>query len=230
MVSRTVRVTTPSTAMFTGRRFEPSMSRRCRDGLRPTSPQHAAGMRIDPPPSLACAIGTTPAATRAAAPPEEPPGVRSRAHGFLHGPKRRGSVVAVSPNSGVALLPRLTSPAASRARTIGSLRRETYSPELADPQAVRTPRIWARSFTKVGTPARGPVAFGAASRARSKVFVTMAFSGATASARAHAASTTSAAETSPRRMRSRVSTASHSASSHRPVRMRRHGIGFRSAG
>ncbi len=42
-------------------------------GLRPKSPQFAAGMRIEPPPSLACAAGTMPAATAAAAPPEEPP-------------------------------------------------------------------------------------------------------------------------------------------------------------
>ena len=34
-------------------------------------------MRIEPPPSLAWAIGTMPAATAAALPPDEPPGVRS---------------------------------------------------------------------------------------------------------------------------------------------------------
>ena len=41
-------------------------------------PQHDAGMRIDPPPSLAWAAGTIPPATAADAPPEEPPGVRVR--------------------------------------------------------------------------------------------------------------------------------------------------------
>src|SRR6516162_7640534 len=46
---------------------------RARVGLRPTRPQHDAGMRIEPPPSLACASGTMPAATAAADPPEEPP-------------------------------------------------------------------------------------------------------------------------------------------------------------
>ena len=40
---------------------------RPRWGLRPTRPQHAAGMRVEPPPSLACAIGTMPDATAAAA-------------------------------------------------------------------------------------------------------------------------------------------------------------------
>ena len=48
-------------------------------------------MRIEPPPSLPCATGTMPAATAAAAPPEEPPGVRSRSHGLRVGPNRRAS-------------------------------------------------------------------------------------------------------------------------------------------
>lgn len=42
--------------------------------LRPNNPQHDDGMRIDPPPSLADAIGTSPAATAAAEPPLDPPG------------------------------------------------------------------------------------------------------------------------------------------------------------
>jgi len=46
---------------------------RPRDGLRPTRPVAAAGMRIDPPPSLPGATGRRPAATAAAAPPLEPP-------------------------------------------------------------------------------------------------------------------------------------------------------------
>ena len=44
---------------------------RPRLGLSPTRPQHDAGMRIDPPPSLAWASGTMPLATAAAEPPLE---------------------------------------------------------------------------------------------------------------------------------------------------------------
>ena len=44
-------------------------------------------MRIEPPPSLPWASGTMPAATAAAAPPEEPPGVRSVSHGLRVGPE-----------------------------------------------------------------------------------------------------------------------------------------------
>ena len=42
-------------------------------GLSPTRPHSLAGTRIEPPPSLACATGTIPAATAAADPPDEPP-------------------------------------------------------------------------------------------------------------------------------------------------------------
>src|SRR5579875_602646 len=48
---------------------------RPRDGLRPTRPQHDAGIRIDPPPSVPAAIGAIPAATLTAAPPLDPPAV-----------------------------------------------------------------------------------------------------------------------------------------------------------
>jgi len=41
--------------------------------LEPEDAATEAGMRIDPPPSLACAIGTIPAATAAAEPPLDPP-------------------------------------------------------------------------------------------------------------------------------------------------------------
>jgi hypothetical protein len=50
-------------------------SRRPRDAFRPNSPQWEAGMRIEPPPSVPYASGTIPAATHAAEPPLEPPGL-----------------------------------------------------------------------------------------------------------------------------------------------------------
>ena len=76
-VSRTLRDTTPWTAApcidspVTGPEGVSP-----RPGLSPTRPQHAAGTRIDPPPSLAPAHGTMPAATAAADPPDDPPGDR----------------------------------------------------------------------------------------------------------------------------------------------------------
>src|SRR5215831_17557484 len=45
-----------------------------------------AGMRVDPPPSFACAAGAMPLATAVAAPPDDPPGLYARFHGFFVGP------------------------------------------------------------------------------------------------------------------------------------------------
>jgi len=59
----------------------------------------------------------SPAASAAAPPPLEPPGVRSSAHGLRVGPKRRDSVVGRIPISGKAVLPTITNPAARSLRT-----------------------------------------------------------------------------------------------------------------
>ena len=52
-------------------------------GLSPASPQNAAGIRIEPPPSVAVAMAVMPAASAAAEPPLEPPGDQSVPQGFL---------------------------------------------------------------------------------------------------------------------------------------------------
>src|SRR5579884_4512932 len=52
-------------------------------GLIPTSPHKDAGIRIEPSPSFPCAIGTRAALTAVALPPDEPPAVVWRFHGFL---------------------------------------------------------------------------------------------------------------------------------------------------
>ncbi len=65
---------------------------RPRVGLSPTSPQHEAGMRMEPPPSDPGATGTSPAATAAAAPPLDPPAVRVGSHGVTAGGATSGSV------------------------------------------------------------------------------------------------------------------------------------------
>ena len=79
-------------------------------GFNPINPQDAAGILIDPPPSLACAKGTILAATPEAAPPEDPPVVKFVSQGFLVGPNSSGSVVIINPYSGVADLPHINAP------------------------------------------------------------------------------------------------------------------------
>ena len=51
------------------------------DGFSPKLPVKLAGMRIEPPPSLAVTSGQTQPASAAAEPPLDPPGVRARSHG-----------------------------------------------------------------------------------------------------------------------------------------------------
>ena len=85
-VSPTVRVSTPSTPKPSNAASSGPSGTRKRLGLRPTTPQQDAGMRIEPPASLPCAIGTMPAATAAALPPEEPPVISAGSHGLRAGP------------------------------------------------------------------------------------------------------------------------------------------------
>jgi hypothetical protein len=95
--------------------------------LSPNTPQHDAGTRIEPPPSLPWATGTTRAATAAAEPPLDPPEVRVRSHGVFVGPNSSGSVTGNSPSSGAFVLPRMTIPAALWRRTISLSRSGTKS-------------------------------------------------------------------------------------------------------
>src|SRR2546422_519435 len=65
------------------------------EGLKPYTPQNAAGMRIEPPPSVPSASGPQPLATPTAAPPLEPPGVSAGFHGLRVTPKSGFSVTAL---------------------------------------------------------------------------------------------------------------------------------------
>src|SRR6516162_2137647 len=71
-------------------------------------------MRIEPPPSLPVQMGIIPAATAAAEPPDEPPGVRSAFHGLRVVPWRYVRVQFTDPNSGDVVSPTSTAPAAFR--------------------------------------------------------------------------------------------------------------------
>src|SRR5579871_3361498 len=138
--SRTERLTTCSADLPPQPSPTGAFDTRPRLGFSPKRPVQEAGMRIDPPPSLACAAGTMPAATATAEPPEEPPGVRSRAHGLRVGPNAEGSVTGCRPNSGVLVLPKITRPAALYAATRAlSATAGGTAAQSAEPPCVRTP-------------------------------------------------------------------------------------------
>src|SRR5664279_6236622 len=78
----------------------PELGIRSCEGLKPTRPQQAAGIRIEPAPSEAVAMPTAPAATRAADPPDDPPGVCEVLRGLRVTPNRSDSVNPKMASSG----------------------------------------------------------------------------------------------------------------------------------
>ena len=55
-------------------------------------------------------MGTIPAATADAEPPDDPPLLYFKFHGFLQLPQASGSVTPLIPNSGVLVKPKVTVP------------------------------------------------------------------------------------------------------------------------
>src|SRR3954454_9795533 len=66
---------------------------------------------MEPPVSVPIASGASKAATDAAEPPDEPPGIRSRSQGLRVGPYAEFSVDEPIANSSMLALPRMTTPA-----------------------------------------------------------------------------------------------------------------------
>src|ERR1700730_4659467 len=64
---------------------------RARVGFNPNPPEAEAGIRIEPPPSLACATGIMRAATAAPAPPDDPPEEGANFPGFRAGTNSAGT-------------------------------------------------------------------------------------------------------------------------------------------
>src|SRR5215469_4032543 len=83
-------------------------------GLIPTTPQKAAGSRIEPPVSVPRLPRHSSAATAAADPPDDPPATRSKSYGLRVGPKAEFSVEEPIANSSRLALPTKTAPSARR--------------------------------------------------------------------------------------------------------------------
>ena len=120
-------------------------------GFKPTTPQNEAGCRIEPPVSEPNASGTHWAATAAADPPLDPPGVVSRFHGLCTGPYAEFSFDDPIANSSQFVLPTITAPAASsRVTTVASYGGMNES-RIFDEAVVRMPRTHMLSFSAIGT-------------------------------------------------------------------------------
>ena len=148
-----MRVTTPSATIRTGcSRIILSCAIRSRVGLSPTSPLTEAGIRIEPPPSLAWAMGTTPAATSAAAPAEEAPAVWSVDHGLRTGPSRGCSAEGRKPYSESWVFPSGISPVSRYIRAKSPSRRLGEPTQASVPSRVGIPATSTLSLMKDGTP------------------------------------------------------------------------------
>src|SRR5688500_5141685 len=116
----------------------------------PVMPQNAAGWRTEPPVSEPVANGTTPAATSAAAPPDEPPGTRVVSHGLRTGPKCELSFDEPIANSSMFDFAVSTAPAtARRACTVASYG-GTNRLNIRDPAVVRMPAVQKTSLCANG--------------------------------------------------------------------------------
>ena len=135
----------------------PKAPRRASASARParsTPPARAPS----PAPSVPRPSGPSPAATAAAAPPDEPPEVRSKFHGLRVVPKEGPSVSPFTPNSGVVVLPMMIAPAA-RSRATSTLSRaagDSLARKSPSRGRVGTPATSTRSLICTGTPCSGP--------------------------------------------------------------------------
>src|ERR1700683_887891 len=101
----------------------------------PASPVKQDGIRIEPPPSVPSANAVMPAATDAAAPALDPPGVLPRFQGFRVIPVSGLSPTGLQPNSLVVVFPLRRAPAASARSTAGASTAATLFAMAREPDA-----------------------------------------------------------------------------------------------
>src|SRR5262249_35633295 len=119
-------------------------------------PPNAAGIRIDPPPSVPRWILPMPRTTAATAPPEDPPGVLRVSHGLRVTPVSGLSVTAFHPNSGIVVLPMRIALCSRTRATAGASRVDGASDVSLDPNRAGMPATRMLSLTPTGTPSMRP--------------------------------------------------------------------------
>src|SRR5471032_1475376 len=125
-------------------------------GLNPTTPLQHAGIRIDPPPSVASDSGPIPSATATADPPLLPTGESRVSHGLRVTPISGQSVTILLPNSEVVVLPNGMAPARRSLAMAGASSPSRCGDEVHEPCRVGKPATATRSLTETGTPSSGP--------------------------------------------------------------------------
>src|SRR5699024_4703401 len=98
-------------------------------------------------------VGSAPAATSDAEPPDEPPLVRSVSHGLRVTSPPWRSVAAVQPNGGMAVVPIGLSPVARSSGAKGPSRRAGFGGTAREPIVMGEPSTCTLSLNAAGTPA-----------------------------------------------------------------------------
>ena len=124
-------------------------------GFMPTSPACAAGLRVEPPASVASASAPMPEASAATAPPDDPPGVSARFQGDRVWPYTRLLLTPLQANSEQLVMPRITAPSARSRATGQASAGAMKSSNRREPCVMRRPCTHRLSLTVIGTPARG---------------------------------------------------------------------------
>src|SRR5687768_7892393 len=122
----------------------------------PVTPHSDAGWRIEPPVSVAVAMGEIRAATAAAEPPELPPGTSLGFQGLRTGPYQLVSLDEPMANSSMLVLPSMTMPAALSFSTTVASYGDTKLSSIFEPQLVLTPAVQKMSLCASGRPVSGP--------------------------------------------------------------------------
>ena len=137
--SRTVRVMGPTWSSVQASGKTPYRLTRPYVGLSPTTPQIAAGMRMEPEVSEPSAAAAMPVASATADPPLEPPGVFVVSHGLRQVPQCGLSVVPPSAYSCMLVLPTTIAPAAANRVVTPASRAGTKLLWIFEPIVVRLP-------------------------------------------------------------------------------------------
>ncbi len=111
---------------------------------------------MDPPPSLPKDKLPAPAATAAAAPPDEPPGVLLMFQGLRVCPYKGELFVPLRQNSGQVVFAKITAPASSSCRIEVQVSVGTNPARVGNPFAHLTPANHWESFTVIGNPHNAP--------------------------------------------------------------------------
>src|SRR5215471_8306478 len=157
--SATVRVIGPRWSRVNSIGNAPVYGTRPCVGLCPTVPHHALGIRTEPPWSPPSARSTSPAATRAALPLEDPPVVRAGSQGLHTGPVTEVWLAPEKHRSSHTALPAIVAPAASSLVTTVASRLGTNPSRVREPFIIGTPATSILSLTATRRPASGPSGF-----------------------------------------------------------------------